>query len=167
MFSKAAARLAQIWTKQKQQELEREQRTRAVEELERLKKDNSYLDALNRLDTFCQERGGSTGSREQYRINPRAIEGWDRVIAAWDKVTETDPAKAADMRISEAKRLQDEDPDKKFGDINLFVSLAETEYEPVWRHNGQAIPSILKTYVKGWKARTDAIRLKGCRFSAP
>lgn len=167
MFSKAAARLAQIWTKQKQQELEREQRTWAVVELERLEQDNSYRDALNLLDTFCQERGGSTGSSEQYRINSRAIEGWDRVIDAWAKVTETDPAKAADMRISEAKRLQDEDPDKKFGDINLFVSLAGTEYEPVWRHNGQVIPSILKTYVKGWKARTDAVRLKVAAFRHP
>lgn len=167
MFSKAAARLAQIWTKQKQQELERDQHTRAVNELERLEQDNSYRDALNRLDTFCQERGESTGSREQYRINPRAIEGWDRVIAAWNKITETDPAKAADMRISVAKRLQDEDPDKKFGDINLFVSLAETEYEPAWRYNGQADPSILKAYVKGWKARTDAVRLKVAAFRHP
>lgn len=167
MFSKAAARLAQIWTKQKQQELEREQRTRAVVELERLKQDNFYRDALNLLDTFYLERGESTGSREQYRINPRAIEGWDRVIAAWDKVTETDASKAVDIRISEAKRLQDEDADKKFGDINLFISLAETKYEPVWRYNGQATTFILNTYVKGWKARTDAIRLKVAAFRHP
>jgi len=167
MFSKAAALLAQIWTKQKQQELEREQRTRAVVELERLEQDNSYRDALNLLDTFCRERGESTGSREQYRINPRAVEGWDRVIAVWDKVIETDASKAVDIRISEAKRLQDEDPDKKFGDINLFISLAETKYEPVWRYNGQATPFILNTYVKGWKARTDAIRLKVAAFRHP
>lgn len=108
--------------KQKQQELEREQITGAMNELNRLEQDDSYRDALNRLDAFCQERGRATGSLEQYRINLRAIEGWDRVIAAWDKITETDPAKATDMRISEAKRLQDEDPDKEFGDINLFVS---------------------------------------------
>jgi len=167
MFSKAAERLAQIWTKQKQQELERERRTASDHELQNLERDRAYDTALNLLDTLCSERGQSTGSLEEYRINPRAIEGWDRIVAAWEKITETDPAKAADMRISEAKRLQDEDRDKKFGDINLFVSLAETEYEPVWRHNGQAISSILKTYVKGWKARTDAVRLKVAAFRHP
>lgn len=167
MFSKAAARLAQIWTKQKQQELEREQRTEAVHELENFEKNQAYDPALKLLDTFCSERGKSTGSLEEYRINPRAIEGWERIVAAWEKINETDTNQATEKRIEEAKRLQDEDADKKFGDINLFVSLAESKCEPVWRHNGQAIPSILKAYVKGWKARTDAVRLKVAAFRHP
>lgn len=167
MFSKAAARLAQIWTKQKQQELEREQRAAAHDELKKLENDQAYNTALILMDTFCRERGQSTGSHEEYRINPRAIEGWDRIVAAWEKITETDTNQATEKRIEEAKRLKEEDPDKKLGDINLFVSLAESEYEPVWRHNGQANPSILKTYVKGWKALTDAVRLKVAAFRHP
>ena len=167
MFSKAAARLAQIWTKQKQQELEREQRTAADHELKNLENDHEYATALKLLDTFCSERGQSTGSFEEYRINPRAIEGWVGIVAAWEKITETDTNQATEKRIEEAKRLQDENADEKFGDINLFVSLAESKYEPVWRHNGQADPSILETYVKGWKARTDAIRLKVAAFRHP
>lgn len=167
MFSKAAARLAQIWTKQKQQELEREQRKIAVEELEKLERDDAYREALNLLDEFCQERGESTGAHEQYRINLRAIKGWDLVVAAWNGITETDPNVAEELRINATKRLKAENPDDKLGDINLFISLAETEYEPVWRHKGQANPAILKTYVKGWKARTDAARLKVAAFRHP
>lgn len=167
MFSKAAARLAQIWTKQKQQEMARQLRTAADEELKKLEGDNAYCGARILLDTFCRERGQATGSLEEYRINPRALKGWDRIIAAWGKITETDSVKATEKRIEEAKRLQDEDADKKFGDINLFASLAEPEYEPVWRHNGQALPSILEIYVKGWKARTNAVRLKVAAFRHP
>jgi IS605 OrfB family transposase len=167
MFSKAAARLAQIWTKQKQQEAERERRTAADHELGNLEKDPAYDTALKLLDTLCSERGQSTGSLEEYQINPRAIAGWDRIVAAWEKITETDANQATEKRIEEAKRLEGENPDKKFGDINLFVSLAESKYEPVWWHNGQAMPSILKTYVTGWKARMDAVRLKVAAFRHP
>jgi len=167
MFSQAAARLAQIWTKQKQQELERVQRAAADDELKKLENDPAYNTVLKRLEMFCRERGQATGSLEEYRINPRAIEGWDRVVTAWENISETDNDRATEKRIEKAKDLKKDNPDKKFGDINLFIHLAEPEYEPVWRHNGQADPSILKTYVKGWKARTDAIRLKVAAFRHP
>ncbi|MCP9456315.1 MAG: type V CRISPR-associated protein Cas12b [Nitrospira sp.] len=167
MFSKAAARLAQIWTKQKKQEVVRELRTAADADLKKLENDQAYCKPLALLNAYCRERGQSVGSLGEYRINPRAVEGWERVVAAWEKIKQTDPAKAAEARIEEAKRLQDEDPDKKFGDINLFINLAEPEYEPVWRHNGQSTPSILKSYVKGWKARSDAVRLKVAAFRHP
>jgi len=167
MFSKAAARLAQIWTKQKQQELARELRAVADADLKKLESDPAFCKPLELLNAYCRERGQAAGSLEEYRINPRAVEGWERVVAAWEKIKQTDPAKAAEKRIDEAKRLQEEDPDKKFGDINLFINLAEPEYEPVWRHNGHSTPSILRTYVKGWKARSDAVRLKVAAFRHP
>ncbi|MCW5752140.1 MAG: hypothetical protein KIT81_13420 [Alphaproteobacteria bacterium] len=167
MFSKAASRLAQIWTKQKQQEVARQLRAAADGELRKLECDRAYREALELLDAYCRERGQASGSLEEYRINPRAAEGWERVVIAWERINETDGAKVAERRIDEVKRLQSEDSDKKFGDINLFVALAEPEYEPVWQHNGQATPSILKTYVKGWKARADAARLKVAAFRHP
>lgn len=167
MFSKAASRLAQTWTKQKQQEVARQLGAAADEELKKLEGDQAYYKALELLDAYCRERGQASGSLEEYRINPRAAEGWERVVVAWERINESDPGKAAERRIDEVKRLQSENSDKKFGDINLFVDLAEPEYAPVWQHNGEATPSILKTYVKGWKARTDAARLKVAAFRHP
>jgi predicted nucleic acid-binding protein len=167
MFSKAASRLAQIWTKQKQQEVARQLRAAADDELKELESDQTYSKALDLLEAYCRERGQITGSLEEYRINPRAVEGWERVVAAWEGIKNSDPTEAQQRRIDEVKRLQDESDDKKFGDNNLFVSLAEPEYEPVWQHKGQATPSVLKTFVKGWKARSDAARLKVAAFRHP
>ena len=181
MLSKAASRIAQIWTKQKQQEQEREQRKTVITKLNELRQ--THRKAVDLLDIYCQKRGQAMGSLEEYLIMPRAIDGWDRVIDAWEKyesnlnrenrekgATETllkevdaEKAKIVAIRISEAKRLQDEDHDKKFGDINLFISLAETKYEPVWRDNA----SILQTYVNGRKAEADAKRLKVASYRHP
>ncbi|GAB4154772.1 MAG: hypothetical protein Kow00107_04740 [Planctomycetota bacterium] len=170
MLSKAASRLAQIWTKQKQQELDREERAKAEEKLNALEQDSSYQDALNCLNTFCQERAEATGALERYIISSKAILGWNRVVAAWDELSKNEAIAADDIvdrRKNEVKRLQDEDPDEKFGDVNLFFGLAEKEYEPVWLHNQKADDSILKAYVKGYEARADAVRLKVAAFRHP
>ncbi len=160
MFSKAASRVAQINTKRKQQELERTQRKAAQDDLAKLEGDPSYSEALGLLNRYCVERGTETGALAPYLIRPRQIDGWDRVVAAWSKVQEGNEDEAREKRVDEAKRLQEEDPDKKFGDINLFIRLAERKYKPVWWHDGKLNASVLKTYVKGTKARSDSTRLK-------
>ena len=168
MFSKAASRLAQIWTKQKQQEVERQNRKAADEALKTLEADTQCKSALDLLDALCVERGTASGAQEEYRIRPRQIDGWDRVVKAWDPTANTcDPTVAEEQRIAAAKRLQDEDSDEKFGDINLFIALAEDKYKAVWWHANAPKPEILKTYVKGKKARADAVRLKVAAFRHP
>ncbi|MDI6775373.1 MAG: type V CRISPR-associated protein Cas12b, partial [Verrucomicrobiota bacterium] len=168
MFSKAASRLAQIHTKQKQQEVERQNRKAADEALKALEADAQCKLALDLLDALCVERGTASGAREECRIRPRQIDGWDRVVKAWEPTAGTsDPTAAEEQRIEAAKRLQDEDSDEKFGDINLFMALAEEKCKAVWWHANAPKPEILKTYVKGKKARADAVRLKVAAFRHP
>lgn len=168
MFSKAASRLAQIHTKQKQQEIERQNRKAADEALKALEADAQFKPALDLLDALCIERGVASGAQEEYRIRPRQIDGWDRIVKAWESTAKTvDPTAAEEQRIEAAKRLQDEERDKKFGDVNLFMSLAEDKCKPIWWHDNQSNLEILKTYVKGKKARADAVRLKVAAFRHP
>jgi hypothetical protein len=165
MFSKAASRLAQIHTKRKQQEVERQERKNADQNLTSLESDSAYQPALAKLREYCEERGRETGALEKYRILPRQIAGWENVVRAWANVK--DHASAEEQRIDQAKRLQDEEADKKFGDINLFIRLAEDEYLTVWRHRDRPDASILKTYVEGWNARFDAVSLKIAAYRHP
>jgi hypothetical protein len=165
MFSKAASRLAQIHTKRKQQEAERLERKNADQNLKSLESDSTYQPALAKLREYCEERGRETGALEKYRILPRQIAGWENVVKAWANVK--DDTSAEEQRIEQAKRLQDEEADKKFGDINLFIRLAEDEYLSVWRHGDRPDSSILKTYVEGWNARFDAVSLKIAAYRHP
>ena len=158
MLSKAAARLAQIHTKQKQQEIEREQRERADEALRRLEDDPAYKEALALLEAYCDDRRAEWGD---YTIRPRALEGWRDVVAAWALCG------SEDERVDEVKRLQDEDPDRKFGDPNLFCELAQEKYVPVWRHCGKEDPDLLTRFVKGNAARADAKRLRVAAYRHP
>lgn len=167
MFSKAAARLAQIHTKQKQQEVEREHRKKADEELKKLEEKETYNEALKKLKDYCEQYGFESGALGDYTIHPRQIDKWDRVVGVWAEIKETDPDRVKELRTEEAKRLQDEYRDEKFGDINLFIRLAEKDYKPVWWHNNQADSSILTTFVKGEKARADAQRLKVAAYRHP
>ena len=157
MLSKAAVRLAQIHTKQKQQEVERQNREAADAELRKLETDPKYGIALNRLNRFFENRSPRVRQTEQ----------WDRVVREWGKL-ETSAKQATDeARIQAAKRLQDELRDEKFGDINLFLALADEDFKTVWWHNGKTNPTMLKTYVKGSKARADADRLKVASYRHP
>jgi IS605 OrfB family transposase len=157
MLSKAAARLAQIHTKQKQQEVERQARESADTELQEVENDCEFEVALDRLEQVFTNRAPRL----------RQIDQWDRVVREWAKITESDRIKAAQMREDAAKQLQDELQDEKFGDINLFIALAGDSFKPVWWHNCKANSSILRTYVKGRKARADAERLKVASYRHP
>ena len=91
MFSKAASRVAQIVTKQRQQEVDRLARRDADKELRKIENDESYKTPLSVLHKYCEEYGAATGTLGEFMIRPRQITGWDRVIKQWSKITETDP----------------------------------------------------------------------------
>lgn len=157
MFSKAAARLAQIHTKQKQQEIERQNREAADDGLSKMETDLTYRTAILNLNQFYENRAA----------RPRQIDQWDRVVREWAKINASDTAVVTVLRIDAVKRLQNELRDEKFGDPNLFIELADENFRTVWWRDGNADPSILRTYVRGTKARADAERLKVSSYRHP
>jgi hypothetical protein len=57
--------------------------------------------------------------------------------------------------------------DPQAPDPNLFIRLAEEHYRSVWWHAGSANEEILKRFVAGMKARSDAKRLKVAAYRHP
>lgn len=167
MFSKAASRVAQIVTKQRQQEADRLARKEADAELRKMEADAAFGDALAALRAYCDEYQAASGATGEFMIRPRQITGWDHVVKRWAAIEETDPDAAREARISAVKEAQDADEDKKFGDANLFIRLADDRYTPVWRRNATPDPAVLERFVKGMKARSDSERLKVAAFRHP
>ena len=168
MFSKAAARLAQIWTKQKQQEVERAERQAADEALRQMEQmEQSFAEPLGLLNEYCEQRQVSSGALGSFRITSRQITGWKRVVESWKSIKAQDVEAEEKERIEAAKSLQDEDQDKKFGDINFFIDMAEEKYKPVWFHEGKSNAELLEKYVEGMRARADAKRLKIASYRHP
>lgn len=116
------------------------------------------LDALAWLQQYCDERTGSSGSREEYRIRRRAIDGWDKILGRWSH----SDCKGAEDRIAAARLLQDDPEIDKFGDIQLFEALATEHAMCVWNSDGTINPQPLKDFV----AATEAIAKKK-RFKVP
>ncbi len=98
MFSKAAARIAQIVTKQRQQEADRLARESADKDLKAMEHDGSYQKALDALRGYCADYGAESGTTGEFRIRPRQITGWDRVVARWKSIdlADPDPARGKD-----------------------------------------------------------------------
>jgi len=86
------------------------------------------------MDEFCQERSEASGALEPYRIRRRAVDGWDKVVKAWSKPG----CKTKEDRIAAARALQDDPEIDKFGDIQLFETLAEDDALCVWHKDGDA-----------------------------
>lgn len=167
MFSKAASRVAQIVTKQRQQEADRLARREADAELRKMEGDDANADALAALRSYCDEYRVTSGATGEFLIRPRAVTGWDRVVKRWAGITEANPDAAREARIEAVKEAQDADEEKKFGDANLFMRLADERYRPVWQINGNADRTILERFVKGMKARSDSERLKVAAYRHP
>ncbi len=167
MFSKSASRIAQIVTKQRQQEADRLARKEADKDLKVMEADPAYAEALAALREYSDEYGRSSGSIESFVLRPRQITGWDRIVKRWNAIKETDAEVACAARIDAVKAAQDEDKDKKFGDANLFFRLAEERFMRVWFHKEKSDATILDKYVKGVKARSDSERLKVAAFRHP
>lgn len=110
------------------------------------------------LEQFCQERSGTSGALDTYRIRKRAVEGWKEVVAKWGRAS----CETAEDRVAAAREAQ-ADPDiDKFGDIQLFEALADDDAVCVWRMDGDATAQPLVDYA----AATDA-EAKQQRFKVP
>ena len=115
-------------------------------------------EALAWLQKYCEERAGSSGSLDEYRIRRRAIEGWDKVVNRWSRAD----CQTAEDRISTVRQLQDDPEIDKFGDGQLFEALATNEAACVWNSNGTTNVQALKDFV----VATDA-EAKKKRFKVP
>jgi IS605 OrfB family transposase len=167
MFSKAASRFAQIVTKQRQQEYDRQERGKADEELRKMEENPSFEDALKALRQYCEDYRSESGAEGDFRLRPAQTAGWDRVVQRWKSLQINDHEDARVARIEAVKELQATDENKKFGDPNLFFRLADEEYNRVWWHNNEADHTILTRFVAGMKARSDAERLKVAAYRHP
>lgn len=118
-------------------------------------------DSRRWLDEFSETRAGELGALGGYRIRRRAIDGWDKVVAAWSlKKTKT-----ADDRAEAVKLLQD--TEDKFGDARLFSDLAGDETCCVWQRDGKPDVGILQDYVAAHEARANQARFKVPMFRHP
>jgi len=154
MLSKAASRLAQIHTKMLQQEVDRERWQRAITYLVELRR--QFPAAVKWLEEY-EVLGAPIGAGR--------IGCWDKLVRSWDSVpTGTD---VVPRRQQAAKELQAEEAREKFGDINLFLALAEDGACAVWRNDGVAAPEILKRYVRGTDSMRRAERLKVPAYRHP
>jgi len=129
MLDHAARRVSLAHTWIKRAEAER----RKFEE-DATKINNVPSAAKNWLDEFCRKRSETSGALEPYRIRRRAVDGWKEVVAAWSK---SSCSTSAD-RIAAARALQDDPEIDKFGDIQLFETLAEDDAVCVWHKDGDA-----------------------------
>lgn len=129
------------------------------------------------LDKFVHDRSGSSGAiGDGYRIRRRALGGWEDVLKRWsriDKLNEKERAELLEgldrggseeerLRIALARLAQAEDESDKFGDIQLFESLADEGATVVWLRNGKPDPEPLRNYVLA----NDAL-FKQRRFKVP
>lgn len=167
MFSKAASRVAQIVTKQRQQEADRLARKDADKDLTAMETDRSFDSALAALKTYCDEYQIASGAVAEFRIRPAQITGWSGIVKRWAAVDENDAEQTVEARIQAVKDAQDADEEKKFGDANLFFRLAEERFAFAWHLNGKTDATILERFVKGMKARSDSERLKVAAYRHP
>lgn len=115
------------------------------------------------LDQYCQERTLQLGALEDYTISPNAISGWSNVVDAWSQLN----VATEEARQEKVKELQSHPDIKKFGDINLFLSLAADEALCVWQEAGNPTAKILQTYVKAQDAERKKRHYKVPAFCHP
>ena len=122
--------------------------------------------ARNWLDAFCEARSTSSGAMDDYLIRRRALDAWDRIVQAWNNLA--DAASAGD-RIAAARAVEAGlDDNEKFGDIQLFESLAVDEARCVWQSpDGSPDPDILKNYSAATVAEHNQRRFKVPAYRHP
>ena len=118
--------------------------------------------AYDWLQEFCRVRAIETGSLSSYRIRKRAIDGWDRVLDRWSRAD----CKSNAERVAAARALQD-DPDGKFGDIQLFEALAADEAICVWKPDGSPSAKPLQDFVFATEAAAGRRRFKVPSYRHP
>ena len=121
-------------------------------------------DAKAWLDKFCEERTIETGGQRDYVIQKRALDGWDKVVRAWE---ELDDEASQQDRIDAARQVQSEMKDnEKLGDMTLFARLAADEARCVWQsEDGIAGSAILRDYSAAAVAKQKPTAIQGARLS--
>lgn len=166
MFSLAGARVAAVHTLLKTQEVERRLRESADAALREMEANHHYHDVLAVLASYVEERTLATGARERFTFRRRQLIGWEEVVEAWEAaraVSSHFTAEDAEReRVEEARRLQGESADGKFGDATLFADLAAERFLAVWHDpvTGRADATVLLRFATGEEARAQAKRLK-------
>ncbi|MDI9404960.1 MAG: type V CRISPR-associated protein Cas12b, partial [Limnohabitans sp.] len=121
---------------------------------------------LSALDRFVRERSdlsGATAAGGSYRIRPSAIAGWEEVLKHWRR-----PSCSTISQRVEAVRVVQADPDiVKFGDAQLFETLADDRYSCVWRRGDLVDHTMLAEYVYGHDAREKQRRFKVPAYRHP
>jgi IS605 OrfB family transposase len=115
------------------------------------------------LEQYCNDRAGSAGSLEEYRIRKRAIDGWEKVVERWSRAD----CKTVEDRINAARQLQDDPEIDKFGDIQLFEALAADDALCVWKPDGTPTAQPLKDFVAGTEAEAKKRRFKVPAYRHP
>jgi IS605 OrfB family transposase len=141
---------------------------RAESERQKFKADAGRIQAVPTetqvwLDQFCQERSGSSGAIDVYRIRKRAVEGWKEVVAKWGCPV----CKTAEDRVAAAREMQANPDIDKFGDIQLFEAIAEDDAVCVWQVNGKADAQPLFDYVAAKDAQAKQQRFKVPAYRHP
>lgn len=120
-------------------------------------------DARRWLDEYCSDRTGDSGALEEYRIRKSALGGWKEIVQRWQRAT----CQSREDRIEAAREVK-ADPDlKKFGDIQLFESLAADDARVVWQINGEPTTKPLADYVAATDAAAKRVRFKVPAYRHP
>ena len=122
------------------------------------KMDNVPATAKKYLDEYCQNRTTISNALEEFHIRKAALGGWKEVMKVWETCD------SEDERIDAARKQQDNENIKKFGDINLFTDLATDEAKSVWVTYD---PQILIDYATGQQAKYDQTRFKVPAYRHP
>ncbi len=135
------------------------------------------LAAKEWLEAFREGRADDGGSLGEYIIRRRAIDGWDKIVAAWQSLGD---ASSREQRIEAAREVQRNlDDQEKFGDIQLFAGfgddqndvprpcLADDAARSVWRDGDAPNPQILKDYVAATVADHNQRRFKVPAYRHP
>ncbi len=137
-----------------------EARRRQFEEDAR-RRDRVPRGALDWLQEYCRDRSSTSGALDEYRIRRRAVDGWDKVVERWSGAE----CQTADDRIAAARQLQDEV--EKFGDVQLFESLAADDGLCVWKPDGNPSPQPLRDFVYASDAEFKKRRFKVPAYRHP
>lgn len=161
MLDHAARRVnvAHSWIKHA--EAERRQFEADERRMDNFSTNAALAKALTWLDSYCADRKESSGALESYRIRKRAVDAWEQVVERWSR----NDCKTPDDRIAIARALQEDI--EKFGDIQLFESLAADDAECVWKPSGTPSAQPLKDFVFATDATAKKLRFKVPAYRHP
>lgn len=158
IFAEAAAAISALISKQRQNEIRRQQF-----EVGARKRSALPVAACDWLDSYCNQESTRSASRWGYAIRSEAISNWSDVVAAWTVAG----ANTEGTRIEIVREIQGRTK-RKMGDADLFMALAADAAASVWRRpDGTPDATILKRYVEVTTAAQKAAETKTPIFRHP